>query len=73
MLREYSWDNISQVKALCSDVHLAPDNIAQEKILFNVVIIFLGQYCIGKNFVQCYPGIAQENSRANFEDCKTRL
>ena len=52
------------------------DNFAQEKILFNVVLILLGQHCIGKNPVldcprgcqhcigilssQCFVNIAQK-------------
>ena len=32
-----------------------PDNIAQEEILFNVVLILLGQHCTGKNLVQSSP------------------
>ena len=36
-------------KALYNVVQEAPDNIAQKKILFKVVLILLGQHCIGKN------------------------
>ena len=32
---------------------LAPENNAQEKIMFNVVLILLGQHCTGQNHVQC--------------------
>ena len=42
MLSLYSWDNITQVHTLCNVVLEAPDNIAQENILFNVVLILLG-------------------------------
>ena len=52
MLFLYSWDN---VKTLCNVVQEAQDNNAQEKILFNVVLIFLGQHSTCKNLVQCYP------------------
>ena len=41
------WTNTAQVKALwdlCSVVEEASDNIAQEKILFNVVLILFGQH-----------------------------
>ena len=31
------------------------NNIAHEKILFNVVLILLWQHCTGKNLVQCCP------------------
>ena len=37
---------------------MAPDNIAQEKILFNVVLILFGEHCTGKtlcNVVQLAP------------------
>ena len=34
-------------------VQESPDNIAQEKILINVVLILLGQHSTGKNLVQC--------------------
>ena len=48
MLFKYSWDNIAQVKSLCNIVQEAPDIIAQEKFLFNFVLILLGQHCTGK-------------------------
>ena len=40
---------------LCNVVLETPDNIAQEKILFTVVLILLGQHCTGncKNPAQC--------------------
>ena len=47
--------NIVLVKTLCSIVQEAPENIAQEKILFNVVSVLLGQHCAGKNPVQYCP------------------
>ena len=47
------WANIAQAKTLFSVVQFAPDNIVLEKILFNVVLILLGQHCTSKNFVQC--------------------
>ena len=49
-----SWD-IAQTKTLCNVVQEAPDNIAQVKILFNFVLILLGQHCTGKNPVQFCP------------------
>ena len=33
-----SWANITQIKTLCNVVQEAPNNNAQEKILFNVVL-----------------------------------
>ena len=42
-------DNIAQVKTLCNVVQEAPENIAQGKLLFNVVLILLGQYRTDKN------------------------
>ena len=51
MLSKYSPDNIVKVDVLLE----ALDNNAQEKILFNDVLILLGQHCTGKNLVQCFP------------------
>ena len=45
MLSYYLWDNNAQVNTLCKVGLEAPDNIALEKILFNVVFILLGQHC----------------------------
>ena len=53
MLSKYSYDNIAQVKALYNVVQEAPDNIAHEKIPFNVVFALLGRHCTDKNPVQC--------------------
>ena len=53
--RSYSWGNIAQIKTLCSVVFQAPDNNAQEKILFYVVLILWGQHGAGQNPVQCCP------------------
>ena len=44
-----------QVKILCNVAQEVPDNIAHGKILFNIVVILLGQHCTGKNPVQCCP------------------
>ena len=53
--RSYSWGNIAQIKTLCTDkVFEAPDNNAQEKVLFYVVLILLRQHYIGKNPMQCW-------------------
>ena len=52
------WANIEQVKALCIVVQEVPENIAQEKILFNVVLTRLRQHSTGKtlrNVVQEAP------------------
>ena len=49
MMSQFSWDNIALVKTLCNVVQEAPENIAQEKIMFNVVLILLEQHCRGKN------------------------
>ena len=50
-----SWDNIAQIKTLCSVALEAPNKNTQEKIMFNVVLILLGQHCTGKNPMQCCP------------------
>ena len=47
-------------------VQEAPDNIAQEKILFSVVLILLRQHGAGKYLVQC----CQSGSRQN---CKEKI
>ena len=41
---------MAHVKTLRNVALEAPDNIAQEKILFNVALIFLEQHCKGKRF-----------------------
>ena len=46
--RWYSWDNIAQVKSLCSAGFGALDNITHKQILFNVFLIILGQHCTGQ-------------------------
>ena len=62
----YSWDNIAQIRFLCNVVQEASDNIAQEKIVFNVVLILLGQHCTGKKVVQCCPrGFRQHAQEKN--------
>ena len=43
------------MKTLCNVVQEPPENIAHVKILFNNVVILLGQHCIDKNSVQCCP------------------
>ena len=53
--RKHSWDNIAQIKTLCSVFWEAPNTIVQEKILYNVVLIPLGQHYTGKNPIQCCP------------------
>ena len=35
-MSQFSWDNIAQVKTFCNVAQEAPENIAQEKTLFNV-------------------------------------
>ena len=47
------WANIAQVKALCNIVQEAPDNMAQENVLFKVVLTLLRQHGTGKNLMQC--------------------
>ena len=49
MMPQFSWDNIAKVKTLCNVVQEAPENTSQEKILFNVVLILLEQYCTSRN------------------------
>ena len=64
--RSHSWGNIAQIKTLCSVVYEAPDNNAQEKILFYVVLILLGQHYIGKNPMQCWTwGSRQQCTEKN--------
>ena len=47
------WSKIAQFScAILPQIYL--DNIAQEKILFNVLLILLG-HCTGKSLVQCCP------------------
>ena len=68
--RSYSWGNIAQIKTLCSVVFQAPDNNAQEKILFYVVLILLGQHYIGKNPMQCWTwGSRQQCTGKNLVQC----
>ena len=55
ILSSYSWNNIAEGNTLDNIALEAPDNIAQEKILFIVVLILLGQHCAGKRLVQCFP------------------
>ena len=38
LCRRYSWDNIAQIKTLCSVVQEAPNNITLVKTLCNVVL-----------------------------------
>ena len=40
---------------MCNVVQEAPDNIAQKKILFNVVLLLLKQHCTCKNLEQRCP------------------
>ena len=56
MFSQYSLDNIAQVNDLCNVILEAPKNNAQKKILFDVVLILLGQHSTGKNLMQ----VAQE-------------
>ena len=66
MLSQLSWDKIAQGKTLGSVVPDAPDNTAQEKILFNVILILLGQYCTEKTLcnvvIEAPEHIAQEKN-----------
>ena len=39
---------MAQVKTLCNVVKESPENIAQEEIVFNVVLILLGQNFTGR-------------------------
>ena len=48
----WPWANIEHVRTLSNVVQEDPDNIAQEKILINVVLIVLRQHSTGKNLVQ---------------------
>ena len=52
MLSQYSLENIAQVNDLCNVILEAPKNNAQKKILFDVVLILLGQHSTGKNLMQ---------------------
>ena len=52
----------------------APDNIAQKQILFNVVLILLGQHCTGKYFVQCYPRGSRQHCTGKYPgQCCSRV
>ena len=51
-------------QSLCKVVREVPDNIAQEKPLYNVALIFFSQNCTGKNPRQCRPrGCRQQCTR----------
>ena len=50
--RRYSWDNIAQMKTLCSVVREATNNIEKEKILCNDVLTLLEQHYTDKNRLQ---------------------
>ena len=41
MLSKYSWDNITQVKTLRNVAQEASGNIAQENIMYRVILILL--------------------------------
>ena len=41
------------MKTLCNVAREAPDNFVSKKIPYNVVLILLGQHCIGKNLMLC--------------------
>ena len=43
VLPQFSWDNITQVKTLCSDVLETLDNFGHEGIPCNFVLILVGQ------------------------------
>ena len=49
----FSGNIIAQIKTMCSVVFEAPDNNTQEIILFNFVLILLGQHCPGPKPMQC--------------------
>ena len=59
--RRHSWDNIAIIKILCNVVLEAPDKNALEKILFNIVVILLGQHCTSQNPMQCCPRGFRQN------------
>ena len=42
-------------KTLCNAVQEVPYKLAQEKILFNAVLILLGQHGTDKKLAQCCP------------------
>ena len=65
MLPQFSWGNIAQINTLDNVVLEAPDNIAQEKILFNVVLILLGQDCTGKSLVRFCPRASRQHCTGN--------
>ena len=57
---------ITQIKALWNVGLEAPNNNIQEKILFNIVLIFLEKHCTGQNLVQCcLRGSKQHSIREN--------
>lgn len=55
MLSCNSWDSIAQVKTLDKVTGDAPENIAQKKILWNVVLILVGKHYASKSPEPCYP------------------
>ena len=63
-MSEFSWNNIAQVSTLCNVAQEAPDNTAQEKIMFNVILILLGQHCTDKTLCS----VAQEASENIAQD-----
>ena len=60
--KRYYWDNIApQIKTLRSVVREAPNNIAPEKNLCNLVLIPLGQHCtVKKSMRYCPEGSRQQ-------------
>ena len=75
MLSQYSWGNIAYVKALCNVVPETSDNAEQENVLFNVVLILLGQYCTGTTLcsvaLEVPDNLAQEKNP--FQCCLNSL
>ena len=53
---------------MCNVVQKTPNNNAQEKILFNVILVFLGQHCTDQNPMQCCPWGSRQQCTILFND-----
>ena len=67
------------VCCVCNVFGEAPDNIGQEKIMFNVVLILLGQHYLGQNLMQYCPRgsrqhcVRQKRVQCCLNTCETIL
>ena len=58
-------------KTLCNAVQEVPYKLAQEKILFNAVLILLGQYGTDKKLAQCCPIDSRQQKNSNIAQKKS--